>query len=924
MKNLFSFIAFMLLTSTFAQKGTISGTLTDKDMNNETLPFANVMIQGTTVGTTSDMDGAYSLSIEPGQYTIVFSFLGYKTETETVTVVAGQNVVVNKAMGADSVQLEDVVVVSTVTREKESALLLEQKKATTIKQSIGAQELARKGVSDAAAAVSKISGISKQEGGGNVYVRGLGDRYLNTTYNGLPLPSNDIEKKNIDLDLFSSDVIQNVGVSKTFSPELYGDFAAGNVDVVAKEYTGNGFFDIELGSGFNSNSIGKTFYRNQDTGFFGTYNNYGMDPYDVMLTKGIDPLTTNNTIALNGSMAGGKSWSFGEASRLSVFATVSFGNGYDYFEGTAVDYTTTIKKSFPNFEEYEYTSNITGMANIVYRISNTSKIKFNSLTINDSKDQVGFYGTKGLGTNRDAILDTDKGYYVSNYQFDQTTIMVNQLTGDHDFGKKVEVEWGLGYNNVLSRQPDRKRFSIEQYHFAFDNDPSTSPSFFSNIPYDNQRYFQNIEDNEYNARLNLKYEVSEKTTFNIGYNGRNKVRNFDNIRYGYDIIRAQRNITGDVRNSFDSYFDQNNLNTNYTTAVFNSLNDTTSPTNNPGSLENTYKGTLMVNAGYLNAAFKLGEKFVLVPGVRLEQFTQKIKYDVINLVPTDPGFRNAEELFILPSLNLKYAITDKQNLRFSLSKTVSNPEFKEVAPFVYEDVTQRIGGNPDLLNDPTFSEVYNIDFKYELFMKSSEIFSLGLFGKQINNPVNLVVANDATGTQRFFRTGDKATVYGAELELRKGIINNSDDNAVLSIGFNTTYTYTMQDLKTVNGIFGATFNRAEDQLQGASPILVNGDISFSPEFENYKPIVNVVVSYFSDRIQALGSGQLGNIIEKSVPTLDFVWKNEIKENFEINIKARNLLNPNIQFIRENTSDGDVTILEYKRGVDVSLQLKYSF
>ena len=116
------------------------------------------------------------------------------------------------------------------------------------------------------------------------------------------------------------------------------------------------------------------------------------------------------------------------------------------------------------------------------------------------------------------------GFYQQNTQFDQTKIYVNQILGNHKSGK-LEIDWGFGYNKVFSRQPDRKRFSIENYQLALDSDPTTFPAFYSNVPFDNQRYFQNIEDDEYNGRINLAIEASEKVKFNIGYNGRTKKRN---------------------------------------------------------------------------------------------------------------------------------------------------------------------------------------------------------------------------------------------------------------------------------------------------------------------------------------------------------------------------------------------------------------
>jgi len=927
MRTLITSIFLALTVFAFGQaNGSIVGKLTDKDYNNEPLAFATVLLKGTSTGTTSDFDGLYALEdLTPGTYTVVYSFVGYETvEISNVVVVADKVTTVNVPMGASAAQLDEVIIKTTTKRESEVALLLEQKKATTIKQSIGADELARKGVSNAAGAVTKISGISRQEGGSNVYVRGLGDRYLNTTYNGLSLPSNDIEKKNMDLNLFSSDVIQNVSVSKAYATGFYGDFAAGNVNITAKDYSGKGFLDIDLGTGFNSRAIGEEFVKSEGTGKFGFYNRYDNNPFAVILSHGPNPQNAGEPIRFTGSIAGGKSFNLGESSKISLFFTAAFDNDFEFRKGPAVDFTTVEKKRFDDSEEYEYSTTTTAMANLIYRIDSHHRISYNSLFINSSKDEVGYFGLDGRGTNRDAILNTDQGFYQMNVQFDQDMIFVNQLLGNHKLNEKLEFDWGIGVNNVRSRQPDRKRFSIERFDLALDNDPTTNPSFFNNIPFDNQRYFQDIKDVAFNGRLNLAYTVSEALKLNVGYNGKTKERTFENIRYGYDFI-APNTPVEDV-NNLNSIFSFDNLGVVYNTVVFNAVDPSIGlgNTNLPGLPENTYTGNLDIHAGFINSEIKIDSSWTLVPGIRVESFKQDITYDVINLPPSDPGFREASETFFLPSLNVKYGLTEDQNLRFSFSKTVSIPEFKEVTPFVYEDVTQRVGGNPDLLNDPAVSNIYNIDLKYEWFFGKSEIFSVAAFAKQINDPINKVIANDATGTQRYFRTGEKAEVLGGEIELRKNLILNEDDEAELSVGFNATYMYTKQDLRNSEGLFTTTFNRNEEELQGASPFLINADINYSPVFGNYKPVVNMVFSYFSDRIDAIGSGQLGNIIEKGVPTLDFIWKNSIGDNIEINTSVKNLLDPTIERVRENTSQGDVALSKYKRGINLGLQLKYKF
>ncbi|MFC4635449.1 TonB-dependent receptor domain-containing protein [Dokdonia ponticola] len=953
MKQFFLYTLFLFSIAIQAQEnGSISGTLTDKESaDGQPLPFASIVIKGTTQGTTSDFDGNYIIeNVVPGTYTLEISFVGYETkEVPNVVVVSGQTVTINETLGASAAQLDEVIVTGTGSRkESVQALLVEQQNAVVQKQSIGADELASKGVSNAAVAVTKISGISKQEGGGNVYVRGLGDRYLNTTYNGLTLPANDIEKKNMDLGLFSSDVIQNIGVSKTYAANFYGDFAAGNVNIVAKEHSGKFFIDADLGSNANTNAIGKNFVKSEGTGYFGFYNRYQNNPFAVILSHGVDPISAGANTGVAGSISAGNSWDVGEESKLSVFATTSFGSNFEYRRGQAANVTGAANTIFQDSEIFEFSRTTTAMANIVYRVNGDHKIKYNSLFINDATDEVGRFGIDGNGFNRNTIADIDDfGFFTQNVQFEQDMIFVNQLTGTSRLNDKIKVDYGIGYNTVLARQPDRKRIALEQYDRALDNDPTTNAILYRNIEFDNQRYFQDIEDNEVNGRINLEYTASDALTFNFGYNGRSKERNFENQRYGYSIINPNTEVQDPT--NFNDVFANENIGTIFNTSVFRPLEGLGSE-NLPGQLENTYSGQLDVHAIYADAIYTIGEKWSIVPGIRLEQFNQTISYNVINLAFNNPGSNEAKETFFLPSLNVKYALKEDQNLRFSASRTVSNPEFKEVAPFVYENVTDRVGGNPDLLNDPAFSTILNLDAKYEWFMGRGEIFSVGAFAKVINDPVNLVSANDATGTQRFFRTGDKAEVFGVEVEARKTLLRDTEENNVLTAGANITLTTTNQDLKTVSGTFNTNFNRDSDELQGASPVLINTDLSYSPTFGNYKPVANLVFSYFSDRIDALGSGQIGNIIEKGVPTLDFIWKNQINEHFEINASFKNILNPTIERVRENAVIGQslatdlnipvVTVVSengqeefispefalssFKRGVNISLQLKYKF
>ncbi|APD07518.1 hypothetical protein UJ101_02014 [Flavobacteriaceae bacterium UJ101] len=937
-QKIFGLILMMFTGVNLYSQSIVKGIV--KNELGETLTDVEIITDDGQDFTFTDENGAYSLVLEEGVYTLKFDGIDGGKASKEVVLKNGEeydlNVTLSKEVNETSDgNLNEVQIVGRKIRKgSESEALVLQKKAVMLKEVVSAQELSRKGVSDAAGAVSKIAGVSKQEGTGDVYVRGLGDRYMNTTLNGLPMPSNDIEKKNIDLDLFATDVIENVAVSKTFSSEFSADFGAGNVDITSKNYTGNAFISPSLGVGINTRAVGKDFVKSEGTGFFGYYGRYDHNPFAVVISHGVDPegggIPVNSSIALSG----GNSYNLGEEGKLSFFLTGSFGNSYKYREGQQQNFTTVQTVNFPDAKEYEYSTTSTLMGNLVYKLNDKNTLKYNSIFINSSKDEVGYYGYKGQGFFRD--LDRETGYYQQNVQFNQDMIIVNQLLGEHELGEKWNVNWGLAYNHVNSDEPDRKRISIENYDYELDDDPTTNASFWTNNSFDNQRFFQKIKDDELAGNLNLSYELSDAIKLKLGYTGRHKERDFENIRYGYKNFDPSLQTVDDITN-LNAVFNYQNINaglieTDVFRPFYPELTGLTT-TNAPGLPENTYTGQLDVHAGVISSEINLGEKWLIVPGVRIENASQEIEYDVINLGNNGIGKNEFDEMLFLPNLNIKYALTKDQNVRFAASKTASFAEFKEVAPYVYEGVTQRVGGNPDLLGhregieytnveDVAYSDIYNIDLKYEWFLGKGELLSLASFYKQIHDPVNLVTANDATGTERFFRTGEQATIFGVELEVKKKIAHLGSGK--LSGGLNAAYMHTEQDLyENISGTYSVNFNRTEEELQGASPFILNADLNYETTWGILKPTFTVVMNYFSDRIYSLGSGQLGNKMEKAVPTLDFVMRSKIGEKAEVSLRALNILDPSIEIYREG-ENADITLSEYKNGIEIGLGFNYKF
>lgn len=239
MMKKFIFALFILVTSlSTAQNGKVAGLITDTDFDDDPVAFASVQLKGTTLGAQSNMDGKFSITAPTGSYTLVVTFVGMQTVEIPVAITEGNTTNLEIPMTAEAATLTAVEIIVTKSRESEEALIQEKKNSVTIKQSIGAEELSKKGVSDAEGAVTKVSGVSKQAGVKNVFVRGLGDRYNSTSLNGLPLPSDDPEYKNISLDYFSSDLIESVDINKVFQSELTGDNAGANINLDLKGLSG--------------------------------------------------------------------------------------------------------------------------------------------------------------------------------------------------------------------------------------------------------------------------------------------------------------------------------------------------------------------------------------------------------------------------------------------------------------------------------------------------------------------------------------------------------------------------------------------------------------------------------------------------------------------------------------------------------------
>ncbi|MGB3548046.1 MAG: TonB-dependent receptor, partial [Saprospiraceae bacterium] len=267
MRNtLFTLLAFLFVSaSVSAQKSAISGTVIDEDA----FPAygANVVIQGTGIGATTDFDGKYQFAVEPGTYNIVVTYIGYADQVfENVVVESNETELIDVVLDpSGGIKLEEIVVTASVVDRTENAVLLLRKKSDKVQDVISSQEISRLGAGTAAAALTKVTGTTVVDGK-YVYVRGLGDRYSATTVNGLRLPSIDPYRNSAQLDLIPSSLLDNIVASKTFTPDLPGDFTGGSVNIKLKDLPERFIFNVSVSSSYNEQNNFRDDFLSFDAG----------------------------------------------------------------------------------------------------------------------------------------------------------------------------------------------------------------------------------------------------------------------------------------------------------------------------------------------------------------------------------------------------------------------------------------------------------------------------------------------------------------------------------------------------------------------------------------------------------------------------------------------------------------------------------
>lgn len=937
-----------MLCATFliAQSGTVRGTLLD-GTNGETIPFANILITETGSGVSTDLDGVFSAELPIGTYTFTASYIGYaELVVSDVLVKEGEVTTLDMSLSEASEVLTEVVVTAKALRNTEAAMLTIQKKAPGLLDGVTTQAIRRSGDSDVGSAVKRVTGVSV-EGGKHVVVRGLGDRYSKTILNGLDVPGLDPDRNSVQLDIFPTNLIDNIIVYKSFTPDLPGDFTGGMVNIETKDFPETQTLNISAGASYNPDMNLNSQYITYQGG--GT-DKLGMD--DGTRDLPLHPYTsiperTNNTsylTTLTNSFSPIMS-TLRERSGLNSNYALSYGN---QINGNGYDLGYTFSANYRN--EYEYYDNAT--FGIYFKDLNDSNVNelFNDrsdqgqigsnnvlwstlagLAFKTQKHKISFSALHSQnGESRAAFINSTRKEFgqsvleKSVLEFTERSVSNFLVKGTHSVGDgNLEVNWQLSPTLSKMSEPDIRltAYEINPDSGEYELNPSTA-----GIP---TRTYRDLEEQNYAGRFDVSYKIDNgsnlKHKIKTGFYGVYKNRDFSILDYNFAFHKRG---TYDFTGNPNELFMEENIWT---------------PENNKGTFvkgafepSKSYEARQQIFSGYVMNEMEIGDTWKAVYGVRVEQaqnwYTGRKQF-ITN--PQTDLFENRlvlDELDFLPSLGIVKVLRDEEgktmNLRASFSKTLARPTFKEKS---IAQIADRISGRLFIGNiDLEDVKVYNADVRWEYFMPGGSMVSVSGFYKHFINPIELT-AFDATAPSSFTpRNVGNADLLGVELEYRNSLGGLSQYLSNLVFNVNTTLVYS--SVKMTENEYqgrllaqrdGEEINRSR-QMVGQSPYLVNAGLTYVERETGLE--VNMSYNVQGERLSIVGISNVPDVFENPFHGLNFKASKRLgtDQKLKFSIGTNNILNSSRTKHYESFNAQDQLFENFDPGRSFSLGLSYRF
>jgi outer membrane receptor protein involved in Fe transport len=830
----------------------------------------------------TDPAGRYSLDLPPGKYTVVVKAQGFMpAEIAEVAVAAGANTDASTVLSLTSnVTKVDVVESASAVAATAEALLTERKLAASVSDSISSEEIRRSIASDAAGVLERVTGVSVVDNQ-YVYVRGLGERYSATMLNNAMIPTTEPEKRVVPLDLFPAELIDSIRILKTYTPDLPAEFSGGLVQMNTVEFPTARTLRVSASQGFNTVTTRQRFltYPGGSRDFLGVDDGGRSLPGAIPEEKRVFPGTFSpaETQALGRSfsnnwepvaipqmrpqqtysMVGG-----GTFGRFGIVGALTFANR-PQFQGEVQRYLRQagdrpfIFTNYEDFRSYTESARIGGVLNVAVRLSPANKLVFrNTLTRDTDKEAREFSGYDG---GADTVLRSQRLRWV------ERGLLSTSAEGEHALARlgNTLLRWQLTYSSSTRDEPDMR----EVFWGQMGDGRFTFAAFTSS----GMRFFNDLKDRIWEPQAEIVkpfYRGAVTGVWKTGFRATMRGRDFQARRFYFVPVNP---ATLNMFLPSNQLFAPENIRPNgfrlteYTRAT------------------DRYDATMNVYAGYSMVDMGIGPKLRVIAGLRYED----ADINVTTLDPLVPGARPITALLRnrdpAPGVNVVYALTPRQNLRVSASRTLSRPDFRELSPFDFNNVlggfvTQ---GNPNLVR----ATVTNYDARWEWFGPGGQLFAVSYFTKTFVDPVEVTIlpANDLRQT---FINARGAHNRGIELEVRRNLASLARPLRQFAVQSNFTMVDSDIRIRETDALLLTSKNRP---LLGQSRFIFNALVDWSRP--SWRSSSRFTVNTVSRRISDVGTFGLPDIYQERNVFLDFTYQYSLTESnkWSVRFNAENLL-----------------------------------
>lgn len=965
MKNLLTAFAILFSSVTIAQNGTIRGTVID-DETGETVIGANVAVLNPLTGTSTDLDGKFSLSIPAGTYQVQVSFISYQNITiDGVIVKSGEVTSLGTIrMKSGSLELDEVVVTATATRRSEAALNTMKKKSATMMDGISAQKMALTGDGTAVEAAKRVTGVSI-EGGKYIYVRGLGDRYSKVTLNQMNIPGLDPDRNSLQMDIFPTNLIDNIVVSKNFTAEQPADFTGGLVNVETKAFPEEKIMTASAGISFNPNMHFNKEYLTADgssTDWLGYDDGFRDLPSEVRtddvpkIFNGEDQEVRRFAQSFNPNLN-----AYEETSFLDYSASFTIGNQIDlnkdkesrlrnpklgyifslsyksqqryYDDVTYAEYQRQIDKDLDELVysdiqtgRYGQQSNLVGaLTGLAYK-TKYSKFRATVLHLQTGEQKASeFY----IDQNPSAVGRSGYIGFADNIEYSERALTNYLLNGTHVFDKKGwEIDWRISPTFSTANDPD-----IRNTAFTYSVDTSFQTGN-AGVP---KRIWRELEEQNYSTRVDFtkKHKIKgEDAKLKFGVMNTYKNRDYAIYEMTIRFVGGQEWVTYNP----DEVLDPKNIYPNRpNSAYFQSAVNYPNP--------NAYEANSNNLAAYISEEFNLTPSLKSVLGVRMENFVMRHTgrdIDGANTGGIQGNVLNDEVVLegtdFFPSVNFIYSLAEEQNLRLGATRTVARPSFKELSfAQIFDPVSNRTF-NGALFEYPgdwdgnlKATYINNIDVRWEKFMDRGQIYSVSAFYKQFEDPIELVrIPLNNTGFEYQPRNVGTGEVFGAEFEATKSLDFLGDKYKNFSASGNLTVVRSRIDMTDAE--FNARENNKrtgedvenEREMAGQAPYVINFGITYN----NYEKGIRSGLFYNikGPTLIIVGTGFVPDIYQQPFHNLNFGFSKQLGEEKKttIDFNIDNILGDVRESFFESYEAEDQIYTQFSPGTSLSLGVSYKF